>query len=556
MNQANNRNLFWGFAILIIILRFILTSDLGVHTIYAPHDELLYILRAYHLITDGSLGIYDARTLVKLPGFSFFLAALRMLGLPYLQAILIFQAMAGLYLLYLLRRENVPVSILLISFALFMFNPVSFDAQSFRVLREPIALILQVTILGSMGYVFYSANIGKLAWAHLFILSIACSSLLLIREEDVILFGVLALFVVMVFLIVRHGFGNKKAIYLSGLIVGTVLFSIIASNTTARYYIFKQYGAPILHDFGQGEFPKLIAAIRSIEAQKDNRLVMPSQEVLLKLREKIPETATLISKLPRPGSGADSCARFGVCSEWTSGYMYFWLKDAAFASGSSPDLQSSQAYFKRLRLEIEKACSDGRLLCSHKGSNMFPPFELRWTRAIVYELSKAISMMVRPPFSDPEYPQAAPVDEQTMKLYKLVTMSPYVSALPSKAGEQSLTSTINETIINPLHDFKYDIVWLYSLFGSLVLFLGFSSFLYLLWIWRLNSDHCVVLFVASIATTYAFIRLTALSYLSVYMGTLDPRLYFSTYVIAILLSLPLLSIAIKQYRLNNQILNK
>ena len=61
---------------------------------------------------------------------------------------------------------------------------------------------------------------------------------------------------------------------------------------------------------------------------------------------------------------------------------------------------------------------------------MFPPFELRWTRAIVYELSKAIGMMVRPPFSDPEYPQAAPVDEQTMKLYKLVTMSPYVSPLP------------------------------------------------------------------------------------------------------------------------------
>ena len=519
--------------------------------VYAPHDELLYILRAYHLITDGSLGVYDARILVKLPGFSFFLAALRMLGFPYLQAILIFQAMAGLYLLHLLRRANVPVSILIISFALFMFNPVSFDAQSFRVLREPIALILQVVILGSMGYVFYSANIGKLAWMHLIILSIACSSLMLIREEDVILFGVLALFAVMIFSMVRLGFGNKKAIYLTGLIVSTILFSIIASNTAVRFYIFKQYGAPILHDFGEGEFPKLIAAIRSIESQKDNRLVMPSQEVLSKVASSIPEFAPLVSKLPRPGSGTYSCTRFGVCSEWTSGWMFFWLKDAAFASGLFSDLQSSQAYFKHLRLEIEKACSDGRLTCSDKGGGMFPPFELRWSRAIIYELSKAIGIMVRPPFMDPEYPQAAPVDEQTMKLFKLVTMSPYISALPSIVGGQSLTSSINERIINPLHDFKYDIVWIYSLFGSLVLFLGFSSFLYLLWIWRLNFDHYLVLFLASIATVYAFIRLIALSYLSVYMGTLDPRLYFSTYVIAIFLSLPLLSIAIKQYRLNN-----
>ena len=75
-----NTSIFIGFASLIIIFRFALTADLGVHTIYAPHDELLYILRAYSLLTDGSLGIYDARTLVKLPGFSFFLAALRFLG--------------------------------------------------------------------------------------------------------------------------------------------------------------------------------------------------------------------------------------------------------------------------------------------------------------------------------------------------------------------------------------------------------------------------------------------------------------------------------------------
>ena len=545
-----NTSIFIGFASLIIIFRFALTADLGVHTIYAPHDELLYILRAYSLLTDGSLGIYDARTLVKLPGFSFFLAALRFLGLPYLQAILIFQAMAGLYLLWILKRVNVPVSILLVTFTLYVFNPVSFDAQSFRVLREPIALVLQVTILGAMGYIFHSAYIGKLAWLHVVVLSLACSSLMLIREEDVILYGVLVSYATVFFLIVRHNLGSKKALRLSCLVLTTVLFTILTTNASSRFYIFKHYGAPILHDFGEGEFPKLIAAIRSIETKKDNRLVMPSQDVLLQLREKIPETIPLVIKLPRPGSGSDSCARFGVCSEWTSGWMYFWLKDAAFASGLTPDLPSSQAYFKHVRMEIENACSDGRLQCSSKGEGMFPPFEFRWTRAIAYELTKAIGMMIRPPFTDPEYPQEAPVDEQTMKFYKIVTMSSYDSPLPTGIDDQLSRKFLSQKIISPFHKIKYGIEYLYNIFGSLIILSGFLSFLYLLWSWRSDSEHNLIIVMASMATVYACIRLFALSYLSIYMGTLDPRLYFSTYIIALLFSLHLLFLAIKYYRIS------
>src|SRR5512143_1663892 len=147
-----------------------------------------------------------------------------------------------------------------------------------------------------------------------------------------------------------------------------------------------------MHDFGEGEFPRLISAMRSLESKKDNRLVMITQEALGRLRAEVPRLAPVIDRLPRPGPGTYSCKRYGVCSEWANGWMLFWIKDAAFEAGLTPDAVSAQKFFRQARLDIERACGDGRLTCRDKGQGLMPRFELRWTRAYLKELRALVEM--------------------------------------------------------------------------------------------------------------------------------------------------------------------
>ena len=65
--------------------------------------------------------------------------------------------------------------------------------------------------------------------------------------------------------------------------------------------------------------------------------------------------------------------------------MPFWIKDEAFRAGLTPSLPQAQAYFRRIRADIERACVEGRLRCVGKGAAMVPPMELRWARAYVGE---------------------------------------------------------------------------------------------------------------------------------------------------------------------------
>ena len=81
-----------------------------------------------------------------------------------------------------------------------------------------------------------------------------------------------------------------------------------------RAFVERHYGLAILHDSGEGEFPRLLAAIRSIQTAKDNRLVMVTQEALEKLRTTVPAFLPVIERLPKPGARTFSCQLQGVCS--------------------------------------------------------------------------------------------------------------------------------------------------------------------------------------------------------------------------------------------------
>jgi hypothetical protein len=424
--KIDSARLMWLGVAALVFLKLLLISGSGVQMIYSPHDDGLYVSRAFHLLMDGTLGSYDARLLVKLPGISVWLAGNRWLGIPYLLSTNLHFAFAGIYFIAALNRLNVNRLLLVFVFCLYLFNPVTVDPQWFRVMREPLSISLLVMMLASILFIFAYLKEQRLASTHIAILAVTFAFALTVREEDLLLYALIAMAVSLALWKYWPTFRNQKWLKRVGVLSLICLPFIMAAigNIAMRSYVDRHYGAPLLHDFGEGEFPRLIAAIRSVESRKDNRHVMITQEALGKIRVLVPMFAPVIDRLPAPSETSYSCARFKVCSEWTNGWHMFWIKDAAFAAGLTPTLPAGQAYFRNVRLEIERACQEGKLKCRDKGQSLFPTFELRWTRALLQEMSGVFKMMTMPGLGVVVPPPATyPVHIDFGRMYQMVTMS-------------------------------------------------------------------------------------------------------------------------------------
>lgn len=517
----------------VILVKAILISDITVQITSNPHDDNLYVLRAYHLLRGEAFGDYDARALAKLPGISFWLASIRGLGIPYLLAINIIYVGAGIYLIRGLRVVGVGRGTLLFGFALYMFNPLTFGVEWGRILREPLSAGLMVAMLASLLHLLLALNGRVRTWPHLTVLSVLFAFSLLLREEDKLLWGLLGLFILAATYEVRAWNNlNKQWRRLALLLIFPIL-AAVSSDYLARSFVQHHYGEPILHDYGEGEFPRLMAAIRSIESKVDNRLVMAPQDVLQRLRTLVPEFAPVVDRLPSVGPNTFSCRLQGVCSEWSNGWMPFWIKDSAAAAGLTPDLRSAQRYFREVREKIETLCGRGELACRAKGDGLLPPMELRWTRAFLLELRRVLWMAIYPdPHTLVEPPATYRVPLEIGRIYQLITMT---SGFDTLAQFGMSVGGDRPAIKNPLAPLRLLISIVMRLLGAFLIVAGLWV---LVWRWVMypKVPFSAVFWLGAVFWSFSILRMLALGYVAVFFGPFEPRIVFSTYTVALALS--------------------
>jgi hypothetical protein len=304
-----------------------------------------------------------------------------------------------------------------------------------------------------------------------------------------------------------------------------------AASLAARDFVERHYGLPLLHDYSEGEFPKLIAAMRSIESRKDNRYVMITQERMAKLIVAVPSLAPVIHRLPLPGLGTASCMRYKVCSETANGWMPFWIKDAAWEAGLTPSLPRAQEFFRAAREDIERACAEGTLKCSPRGDALLPPFELRWTRAYVQELLSLFAMTAAP---DPGLLETRPkrydVDPNFGRMVQFVTMTKdFNSELQAKEAAAA------PRYANPLAAWRETIGGIYRFLSPAIVLLAAAAFAARLASWQRSPPGALSL-VAAIFVGYAVVRLVVLAYVSVYLGRFDDRILYATHSFILLIS--------------------
>jgi hypothetical protein len=286
-----------------------------------------------------------------------------------------------------------------------------------------------------------------------------------------------------------------------------------------RLFVSHHYGRPIVNDLHEGTFPDLIAAMRSVHVGPLDRQVMMPQKALRWLRAAVPSTAPLIDHLPPPGPGSLSCQAFNVCDEWTNGFMIFWVKDAAFTAGLTPDLPTAQAYFGATAADIRAACERGTLRCRPAGAGLLPPFDSRWTPALLWEGVSTLNWMLAPTITLPPVAYD-PVPPEYARVFASVTAAGGTGATRWLRPWLSACRWALVKVAVPL---------VLGLLGAGILVMAIR-------IARRRGPVSAAMIVGLITLALAAARLGALAYAAVYVGHLHPRFSFSTYAVAVLAS--------------------
>lgn len=390
-------------------------------------------------------------------------------------------------------------------------NPFMMSNEWFYILREPLSSISDVVMLASsLALAFYGFKIKSLP--HLLIFSLIFLFNQFFREEDILRW--FYVFILIYFLLYKVNF-KKKFIYQSLVIILILFLTQQIIDNTYRIFVKNFYGLPIKHELSEGEFPKFLSNLRSISSGNDNRLAQIKWTALERLSILAPEFKPLFDNLPIPNHNSISCIRYGVCKEWSYGYLSFWILHASTSSGIASNLMESQDYFRNLNKKIKELCYTKEFSCNPENSRLVPGFKLKWTRALFDEVKRNLSLII--------YPEIEAYHNKNNTNYSKFDTPDYKFVLGLSRNfwiTQNYGLEFNKLRANTLPVLR---ILFFSLLIILTLYILIKPIIF-------PGYTLTPIYIVSAAYfIYSIFRLFILSYIAIYFGSYEDRMFYPTY---------------------------
>ncbi|MCM2505991.1 hypothetical protein NDN16_20225 [Aureimonas altamirensis] len=357
---ADRYALICALAVLIIYTIILLHKPWALITTFA-HDDALYTGIARSLLDGEWLGTYNDRILAKPPGFSFFIAATSVVGLPFHIAVAIFNAAATAFLAWsVLRLTDSRVATVAV-FALVLLSPQYFMLD--RVLRETIYPAQVCLFLGII--IFWMTSKTNLRWGAASGLTFGW--LWITREDGIWLIpGVL-----MTLTLAEKSVAAKLK---TSLAFGTAFAIIILS---LGYLNYSYYGRWTIAEIKDPTFVGMISATQSVSGDSPIPGVAVPRATRARLYEVSPRFATLRPFLDSPHFFDFACAQTPErCGEIGNGWWHWAVRYAAWQSGIHKSAGEAAEFYDQVRLDIETACEDGRLSCHRRIVKSLPTMSI------------------------------------------------------------------------------------------------------------------------------------------------------------------------------------
>jgi hypothetical protein len=375
----------------IVVASLLLRSAVPVYALVPSlHDDLLFVRLAYLLGSGAWLGPYDQLTLIKGPGYPFFILGAFAAGIPLkIAEQILYLGACGLtaWLVWHLTKSRwLP----LLLFGCLAFNPVMWNSSLARVIREGAYIGLSLAVVALAALLLLAPQAIRSAWARIVLLvtlGLLAAFYWLTREEGVWLVPALGVLATVGGLGVwrerRAGDARERSgswLAIAGLAaIPITVFAAglsVVAGLNARYY-----GAFMLNEFQSGPFPRAYGALSRIEHAEWKRYVPVSDDALQKAysvsavaRELQPSLDGRLGESWRR-MGCEN-ARLDPCPGIHGGWLMWALREAVAAAGHYSSPGDARAFYERLAAEINAACDAGRIACTAPRATMMPVF--RW----------------------------------------------------------------------------------------------------------------------------------------------------------------------------------
>jgi hypothetical protein len=362
-----------GIFVSSIFLRFLIPQNISFNT---PHDDLLGVQIANSFSRGEWFGGWTNRTLAKPPGYSIYLSLIHFTKISPVMFTHILYLLTSLYFIFLLISIfNVPANhqktfqrLILVFFA---FNPAVLGGAFSRVYRVSLNTVLAMMFACILLHISIYLNKNTILFKNIkFILlsttiGFIYAGMILTRSE-----AYWILIPALIFL-ASHYIKNQRINfrnYLLIVIVASIGYSIpIMAISTLNKHV---YGVYQTEDFFSGEFASTYKNWSSIENGQDSR---PSISISKGQRNAVYEISPTALSLkpfletpPNTGWKTQNCNAIKICDE--SGIWFPWdLRDAAVAAGQITNAGQFQQFFKKINVDIQRACENKILQCGAKG---------------------------------------------------------------------------------------------------------------------------------------------------------------------------------------------
>jgi len=490
----------------LILYKSMIISDISLPFIQSPHDHSLYIDVGYNIYKDFSIGEYDSRSLIKLPGLAFFLSLCRTIGVPYLFALHILYTLSCLYFLQTLKRFKVNRWICVLVFVYLYFIPLTFGSLWNKADRFGLFFILLLFWIISYMNIYLDIRKKQFSKTHTMIFITSFALLFFVREEAKI-FYVFLFLMLLGFLFPWRKLDWKKYFWkISIRWVYICLFSLILLSIISfsiKYFYYRDMGTSVVHEISEGEYPKFLAALRRYSYRDKIGFAFPiKRSSLMEIAEKIPELRDMKETYDPVGTSHYN-------EEWVYGLQIFWIKDAIFFTGKTNTAIQTQQFYKKMREEIDRICDqEGRNI--NDGDSLMPLFSF----AIIPEIYSGFLHYFQLLLFDKgfwEIPDSSyrNTNEQLSKKHAVVTLTPEIYNESFIVQHQKERDTISRFYTNSLH-----------LIFSISLFVGLLSIIIY------KSRIHFFIFMQFLILAFTFIRIFTFSYISVFFAGINPRFLF------------------------------
>ncbi|MET0931841.1 MAG: hypothetical protein ABWX74_20160 [Aeromicrobium sp.] len=334
-------------------------QPLGVNA-YAPHDDTYFLRGAQAMVAGDWLGLFNQMTLIKGPGFTYFLAANHWTGLPVTLSLALVFLVSCLVLVHVLGRVGLahPLVRLALLTAL-LLQPAVMPVQ---IIRDSLYHSLFLLVLAGM--ISLATDRGRGAAIRMACWGLVLGLFWITREEGIWIFPALAVLVSARLWQLRKDRSGRLPFVLAAAAyaVGAVVPTLVTSAINQR-----EYDTFAVQDFKSKAFQGALESLDGIVVEPDVALAPVPNRALDLAYDASPAMRTIKPYLEGPetsGYLSMSCTAVpDACGSFIGGLWPWALRDAVAYAGRFTSQSDADAFFTRISSDIAKGCERGDFKC-------------------------------------------------------------------------------------------------------------------------------------------------------------------------------------------------